>query len=265
MYEANRDSEDLKLAVQTAEQICRKAQTQQGWFKTVIANKNETTRMREIPSDSTQRTVIYLKPNAHASVAMLQLYQFTQDSRWLDRCRQLMDVTNKRLMDKTNGGYFSTEQMPFSEGEKFASTKVLTENALFSRFLLEYSDLMNDDSTMLQAEKALRSVAVEKIFGNEERLIADFVLAMDKLIKHHFVFTIVSASPNSSDTQSLFRIVKEFYQSGKLMKIEKPGHYPDMGRPTLFICNKNLCSMPIYFSESCKKSILFRRSSNWYS
>ena len=255
LYEANRDSEDLKLAVQTAEQICRKALTQQAWFKTVIANKNETTRMREIPSDSTQRTVMYLKPNAHAAVAILQLYQFTQDSSWLDRCRQLMNVINDRLMDRANGGYFSTEQIPFSEGGKFASTKVLTENAMFSRFLLEYSDLMDDDSALLLAEKALRSVAVEKILGNEERLIADFVLAMDKLIKHHFVFTIVSASPNSSETQMLFRRVKEFYHPGKLMKIEKPGHYPDMGRPTLFICNNNLCSMPIYFSESCKKEM----------
>lgn len=166
-----------------------------------------------------------------------------------------MNVINDRLMDRANGGYFSTEQIPFSEGGKFASTKVLTENAMFSRFLLEYSDLMDDDSALLLAEKALRSVAVEKILGNEERLIADFVLAMDKLIKHHFVFTIVSASPNSSETQMLFRMVKEFYHPGKLMKIEKPGHYPDMGRPTLFICNKNLCSMPIYFSESCKKEI----------
>lgn len=255
LYEANGDSTDLKMAVQTAEQICKKALLTEGWFKTVIANKNQTIRMREIPSDSSKQTVMYLKANAHAALSMLQLFQFTQDSSWIYKCRKLKDIVNARLQDTLNGGYFSTEQMSFSGGGKFASTKVLNENAVFSRFLIEYGDLTDDDSSLVMAEMALRSVAVEKILGNEERLIGDFVLAMDKLIKHHFVFTIVSSSPNSTETRSLFRVVRTTYHPAKLMKIEMPGHYPDMGRPVLFICNKNLCSMPIYFDQFTKQEI----------
>lgn len=255
LYEANGDSMDLKMAVQTAEQICKKALLPQGWFKTVIANKNQTMRMREIPSDSMQQPQIYLKANAHAALSMLQLFQFTQDSSWIIKCRKLKDIVNARLQDTLHGGYFSTEQMAFSGGGKFASTKVLNENAAFSRFLVEYGDLTDNDSAVVMAEKALRSVAVEKILGNEERLIGDFVLAMDKLIRHHFVFTIVSSSPSSNETRSLFHLVKNLYHPAKLMKIERPGHYPDMGRPVLFICNKNLCSMPIYFDKSTRQEI----------
>jgi uncharacterized protein YyaL (SSP411 family) len=255
MYEATSNKEYLETAIATANIICKKALQKDGWFKTVIENKNSVKRMRELPTDSAQKNIIYMKPQAQAAVAMLQLYQFTGDTTWLDKCKTLTKVVNEKLWDKENGGYFSTDLKPVTLGGRSTATKVLAENAIFSRFLIEYGDLEDDDASIKMAEASLRSVGVDKIMENEERLIGDLVLALNKLMKHHLVFTIVSADPNSEETKKLLDVVEHYYHPGKLFKVEKPGHYPDQGKPALFICNTSVCSTPITFGAESKNEI----------
>jgi len=255
LYEAFQRKEDLQMAINTANQLCKKALLPQGYFKTVVANKNLVQRMRELPSDSSDKNIMYLKPQLYAGLSMLQLYQFTQDSIWLQRCKNLINIVNEKLRDKENGGYFSTDLQPVSLGGKEARTKVLSENSLFARFLIEYSDLTEDEKAIKDAEVALRSVAVEKILGNEERLIGDFVLAAHKLIKHHLVFTVVSTDFNSKETRELLKMITHYYHPAKLIKLEKPGNYPDMGKPALFVCNKTVCSQPILYPGNVLKEI----------
>ena len=90
---------------------------------------------------------------------------------------------------------------------------------------------------------------------NEERLIAEYTLAADKLIKHHLVFTVVTTNVNSAETKKLIKQIQAYYHPAKLIKIEAPGHYPDLEKPTLFVCSKNVCSQPIFYSEKTKKNI----------
>ncbi len=235
LYQASQNKEDLDMAVLTAKKIIGKAYLKEGWFKTVIDNKNINQRMRELPGDSAQKNIMYLKTQSHAALAMLELYQYTNDNFWLQKCESLKNMVNEKLYDQENGGYFSTNLMPVTLNGKRAATKVLVENALFSRFLIE--------------------LGVDKILGNEERLIADFVLATSKLIKHHLVFTVVSNDLNNAETQNLIKQVQFYYHPSKLIKVEKPGHYPDLGKATLFVCNKNVCSQPIAYSQNSKAEI----------
>ncbi len=255
LYEATQNKEDLDIALLTAKKIMNKSYLNEGWFKTVIDNKNVNQRMRNLPTDSAQKNIIYLKTQSHAALAMLMLYQFTNDNYWLEKCESLITVVNQKLYDSENGGYFSTNLMPVTLGGKRAATKVLIENALFARFLIEYSDLTGKEELIKLAEASLRSVGVEKILGNEERLIADFVLAINKLIKHHLVFTIVSTDFNSEDTKNLIKQVQFYYHPAKLVKLEQPGHYPDLGKASLFVCNQVVCSQPISYSPTSKAEI----------
>ena len=255
LYEATGDSSNLAIAVSIAKKIMSKAHLPQGWFKTVIENKNSVTRMRELPTDSAQKNVIYLKAQGHSGIAMLKLYQFTNDTFWLQQCRKLKDVVIEKLYDKENGGFFSTNLMPVTLGGKRAATKVLVENALFARFLIELADLTDDESLNKIAYASLQSVGVDKILVNEERLIADYNLALGKAIKHHLVFTIVTTDPNSAETKKLVKQVQAYYHPQKLIKLEAPGHYPDLGSPSLFVCSKNVCSSPINYSDKTKTKI----------
>jgi uncharacterized protein YyaL (SSP411 family) len=132
---------------------------------------------------------------------------------------------------------------------------VLAENALFAKFLIEYSDLTGEEELLKTAEATLRAVGVDKILKNEERLIADYTLALNKLMKHHLVFTIVTTDANSEETKHLIREVQKYYHPQKLMKVEAPGHYPDLGKTSLFVCSNSVCSTPISFSVNTKKEI----------
>lgn len=255
LYEATGDSSNLNIAVSVAKNIMRKGYLQGGWFKTVIENKNTEARMRELPSDSAQKNILYLKPQSHAGLAMLQLYQATHNDYWLKKCEELKSIVIQKLYDSENGGFYSTDLMPVSLGGKKTSTKVLTENALFSRFLIEFSDLTDNDSLFKIAERSLKCVGSDNILVNEERLIADYTLALSKAINHHLIFTIVTTDIQSVETKKLMRAVQTYYHPQKLIKIEAPGHYPDLGSPTLFVCSKNVCSSPINFSENTTKQI----------
>jgi uncharacterized protein YyaL (SSP411 family) len=255
LYEATGDAADLATAMSIANKIVSKGYLVNGWFKTIIENKNATQRIRELPSDSAQKNVMYLKTQAHAAIAMLALYQFTNDTVWLERCIKLNNVVCKQLADAENGGFFSTNMMPVSLGGKRTVTKVLTENALYARFLIELSDITDDDKLSKLAEGCIRAVGSDKILQNEERLIADYTLAVSKLIKHHLVFTIVTTDPSSAESKALIKQVQAYYHPAKLIKVEGPGHYPDLGKPALFVCSKNVCSQPISFSVNTKKEI----------
>lgn len=255
LYEATQDPADLNIAIAIGKKIISKAQMPEGWFKSVIENKNTITRMRELPSDSAQKTVLYLKPQGHAGIAMLALYQYTSDSTWLMHARKLNAAVNKELSDKENGGYYSTNYAPMALGGKKTFTKVLVENSLYARFLIELSDLTGEESYLKWAEGAIRSVSSEKMVENEERLIADYVLAIDKLRKQHLVFTVVTSEPNSVEAKNLIKQIQTYYHPAKLIKVEAPGHYPDLGKPSLFVCNKVVCSQPITLSVNTKKEI----------
>ncbi|HTA63808.1 MAG TPA: DUF255 domain-containing protein [Bacteroidia bacterium] len=255
LYEATQNPEDLKIALATSKKLIDKAYLPSGWFKTVVENKNATKRIRDLPSDSAQQNVLYLKTQAHAAIALLMLYQFTNDTTWLVICQKLNKVVYEQLYDKENGGFFSTNLMPVTLNGKRTQTKVLTENALYARFLVELSDITGDENLSKIAEGCLRAVGSDKIMQYEERLIAEYALAADKLIKHHLVFTIVTTDANSDETKKLIKQVLSYYHPAKLMKVEKPDHYPDMGKPTLFICSKVVCSQPIFYSETIKKDI----------
>jgi uncharacterized protein YyaL (SSP411 family) len=166
-----------------------------------------------------------------------------------------LKVVNDKLYDQENGGYFSTNLMPVTLGGKRAATKVLIENALFARFVIEFSDLTGREDLIKMAESSIRSVGVDKILSNEERLIADFVLATSKLMKHHLVFTVVSNDFESNETKNLLAQVRHYYHPAKLIKLEKPGHYPDLGKPSLFVCNQSVCSQPISYSSNSSREM----------
>lgn len=255
LYSVTKDSSNLKIAVDVANRVYKSAYLKTGWYKNVIKNLNETKRMRTLPGDSAQQNILYLKAQCQAALAMLDLYQHTADTFWLEKCQQLRKVVIEKLYDKEYGGFFSTNLMPVSLGGRKTTTKVVYENALFARFLIELGDITDSDEDTKIVTETLNAVGTDKILRNEERLIADYNLAVAKALNHHLIFTVVSTDFNSSETKQLIKLVTSYYHPQKLMKLEKPGHYPDLGKPSLFVCNQNLCSNPLQLNPNIEQQI----------
>ena len=58
-------------------------------------------------------------------------------------------------------------------------------------------------------------------------------------------FTVVG-DIGQAQAQRLFETGRMYYEPRKLLHFEKPGRYPDLGRPVMFICSQNACSVPIF-------------------
>jgi hypothetical protein len=43
----------------------------------------------------------------------------------------------------------------------------------------------------------------------------------------------------------LFEAGRDVFEPRKLLHYEAPGRYPDRGIPSMFICNPDMCSIPI--------------------
>lgn len=255
LYAVTGDSSNLKIAINVANKVCKGGCLKEGWFKNVIKNLNETPRMRNLPGDSAQKNILYLKSQCQAGLALLDLYQYTGNNFWLEKCKELRRVVIEKLYDKEFGGFYSTNLMPVSLNGKKTTTKTVNENALFTRFLIELSDITDSDEDTKIINETLNAVGTDKLLKNEERLIADYNLAVSKSISHHLIFTIVSNDFYSSETQELIKLTTSYYHPQKLMKLEKPGHYPDLGKATLFVCNQNLCSNPLQLNLNIEQQI----------
>ena len=88
---------------------------------------------------------------------------------------------------------------------------------------------------------------------------------MDKVNNGLIHFTIVASDVNSTETKAFYEKVKQIYFPGKIVKLEKPGHYPDMNETVLYICNDNVCSQPIKNNELFNIDvILFLKKLNYH-
>ena len=69
-------------------------------------------------------------------------------------------------------------------------------------------------------------------------------VALEKLAAGYVEFSVVgdSADPRAV---ALFDAGLNVYQPRKLLHYEAPGRYPDRGKPSMYICNPDVCSVPI--------------------
>jgi hypothetical protein len=51
--------------------------------------------------------------------------------------------------------------------------------------------------------------------------------------------------PSQPASGALFDAGLNVFEPRKLLHYEPPGRYPDRGRPAMYICNPDMCSIPI--------------------
>jgi uncharacterized protein YyaL (SSP411 family) len=69
-------------------------------------------------------------------------------------------------------------------------------------------------------------------------------MALEKVTTSYVEFSVVgdTAHPNA---QALFNAARDVFEPRKLLHFEAPGRYPDRGIPAMYICNPDMCSIPI--------------------
>ncbi|HYG51852.1 MAG TPA: DUF255 domain-containing protein [Flavobacteriales bacterium] len=252
LYEATGKQEDLQLAVEIMQRLNSNAKTANGLYSQVAGNENNPeARIRELHNENNE--TVYLHTQVYVGLALLNLFFATGDSTWKLEAKHLAQGMNNALWDEKYGAFASSNAAAVIVGGKSSRTYPFMDNAVAARFYSELSTATRDDHYREIAENCLLKTGTNKNIDAQDRLLGEYLIALEKVKTGNISFSVVD--PKADPNSDLFNLVKNYYHPAKITKLELPGHYPDFGKPVLFVCSDNLCSQPIEFGENTRAEI----------
>ncbi len=247
-YEATGNDDYLDTAKKAASSILDDRMQDAGWVVQAQANDkvSDDARMRAYVTEVRP----FLSTQVWFGTGLLSLYRATGDEHWLQAADRIGKATLRFLQDDELGGFFAT--VPDATAAIIAPRKPLEANGTAASFFYDLSIYTKDDTYASIAENTIRGVGQPSIIRREGRITGEFAMALEKVTTSYVEFSVVgdSAHPN---TQALFNAGREVFEPRKLLHFEAPGRYPDRGIPAMYICNPDMCSIPIEDPEQVAK------------
>lgn len=185
----------------------------------------------------------YLRTQTYVGLALLNLYQASDDTAWLDTMRRLAIAMEQNLEDPVIGGFFATNKVK-GISESLAPRKPLEDNAAAASFFYLLGVLEKNQDYRDKADATIRAVAVPEIIAREGRITGNLAVVLELLINGYVEMSIVG-EPDDPAAIALFNAAHQAYEPRKIVHYEKPGRYPAREKASLYICNDNACSLPI--------------------
>lgn len=248
-YEVFKNSEYLTRAIKAAESLLAERQQPDGWMQQSVDNQQMTTDQRVHPHTEELRP--FLRSQAQFGTALLDLYQATGQEIWLQHAESLADAMLTTLYDHQNNGFFATTSD--DTAALIPPRKPLEDNALAASFFYDLHILTKDERYQPIAEATIRAVATPQILTREGKMTGKTALALEQLTAAYVEFSVVGA-PTSPAAQALYTAGMDTHHPRKLLHYEKPGRYPDLGKPVMFICNPDRCSLPLSTPEQVSET-----------
>ena len=239
-FEATGDDEYIATATKAAESILENRMHDDGWL--VQAQSNE-----RAAGDSRMRTLVteerpFLSAQAWFGSALLSLYRATADDRWLAAANRIGKATLAVLHDDALGGFYATTAD--ATAAIIAPRKPLESNGTAASFFYDLWVYSKDDTFKPVPTETIRAVAQPSIIRREGRITGEMAMALEKVTTAYVEFSIVGDTSNSN-AEALFYAGRDVFEPRKLLHYEAPGRYPDRGKPAMYICNPDMCSLPI--------------------
>ena len=239
-YETTGNEDYLETAIRAATTILDTRMQDAGWVVQATANDRAQTDARMRPLVTEEKP--FLSAQAWFGSALLALYRATGDEHWLTEANRIGEATLDLLQDEKAGGFFAT--VPDATAAVIAPRKPLESNGTAASFYYDLWIYTKDDTFKLVWENAIRAVAHPSIIRREGKITGEFAMALEKVTASYVEFSIVGDTdhPNAS---ALFEAGRDVFEPRKLLHYEEPGRYPDRGIPSMYICNPDMCSIPI--------------------
>jgi uncharacterized protein YyaL (SSP411 family) len=239
-YEATGNDDYLETAKRAATAILNKRLHQDGWIIQALSNteSDKDARMRTLVTDERP----FLSAQAWFGTALLSLYRATGEAFWLNAADGIGRATLTTLHDDELGGFYAT--VPDATAAIIAPRKPLEANGTAASFFYDLSIYTKDDTYDTVATTTIRAVADPAFIRSEGKITGEFAIALEKVTTAYVEFSIVgdTSHPNAA---ALFVAGRDVFEPRKLLHYEEPGRYPDRGKPAMYICNPDMCSLPI--------------------
>ena len=201
----------------------------------------------------------YLDDYAFFISALLDLFEWTGNLKWLNSALELDRVLENNFEDKDKGGFFMTgkdyetlmvREKPFYDGAEPSGNSVAVMN------LLRFRELTGNDSYRIRAEKALK--AFSALLERSPFSFSEALLALDYY--HNRTNEVVLVLPDKAqlETDSLFKELKQWYLPHKVLTVIHQSQVEKQqsllkpvarkttinGKTTVYICEEGSCQLP---------------------
>jgi hypothetical protein len=239
-YEATGKKEYLETAIRAATSILMRRLHEDGWALQAVNNP-------EADKDARMRTLVteerpYLSSQAWLGTALLALYRATGEEHWLSAADSIGRATLATLHDDEVGGFYAT--VPDATAAIIAPRKPLEANGTAASFFYDLSIYSKDEIYADVAERTIRAVAAPGMIRREGKITGEFAMALEKVTTAYVEFSIVGDTGHPNAT-ALFDAGRNVFEPRKLLHFEAPGRYPEHATPAMYICNPDMCSLPI--------------------
>jgi len=222
----------------------------------LLAHRDREGRLPRAVKDGRAGPPGYLEDYAFLAAGLLDLYEATGASRWLETAIALDGVLARRFEDREAGGFFRTaedgeallaREKPSSDGAEPSGNSVAVMN------LLRLSELTGDERYRQRAERAL--AAFGDVLGRAPTGLAEMLLALDFALDTPKEIVIVTAGGRAA-AEPLLRAVRGTFVPNRVLVVPSDaGRIADLvplvegkvaqgGRPTAYVCERRRCELP---------------------
>jgi uncharacterized protein YyaL (SSP411 family) len=239
-YEATGDPRYLARAEKAATSILTSRLHREGWVIQAQENPDAAKDARVHALVTEERP--FLSAQAWFGQALLGLYRVTGEQRWLDAADGVGKAALAILHDAEGGGFFAT--VPDATAALIPPRKPLEASGTAASFFYDLGIYTKDPAYAGVSTDTIRAVADPGIIRREGKITGEFAMALEKVTTAYVEFSIVGDT-NHPNAQALFDAGRQVFEPRKLLHYEAPGRYPDRGQPAMYICNPDMCSVPI--------------------
>ena len=222
----------------------------------VLAHRDREGRLPRAVKDGRAGSPGYLEDYAFLAAGLLDLYEATGTSRWLEAAIALDGVLAARFEDREAGGFFRTaedgeallaREKPGSDGAEPSGNSVAVMN------LLRLSEFTGDERDRQRAERGL--AAFGDVLGRAPAGLSEMLLALDFALDTPKEIVIVAAGGRTA-AEPLLRAVRSTFAPNHVLVVPSDtdrvaelvplleGKVAQGGRPTAYVCERRRCELP---------------------
>lgn len=202
----------------------------------------------------------YLDDYSYLATASITLYEATGDARYIERARELVEVTQTHFADRERGGFYYTaddQQQLIVRNKEFADSALPSGNAMAALALTKLGKLTGESTLLTAAEETMR--ACVELMERYPAGTAQMLLAVDFYLgpSQEFVFV----GDGGSESKKALADLHRRFLPHKLLAFAGDNSAPALaellrgktmvnGEPTLYICENFSCQAPVSGSQN---------------
>ncbi len=232
-------------------------------MENLYKDKDKEGRLMSTFKDGTVKLNGYLDDYAYFIDALIDLFEATSNMYYLDAAKKLSIRLIDQFCDENQGGFFFTSndhEKLITRNKTCMDQSIPSGNAIAAHAFLRLFTLVQDRKYFDVAEKTLQIFS--KQMEENPFFTGNLIAAADMYLRKPKEIVIVG-NIGSTEMENLVAKIHSRYIPNKIMVVvdmDNPlpldlvkGKIPVDGKPTVYICQNNTCSLPLTDWEIIEK------------